>query len=174
MLNAPLSGGSLVGVVPGDSVTLVQAGNFASAGVGSGIPVTAMDSLTGPSALDYSLIQPLGLRGTISPATTGTTPGAGSDSALLAADYASGQLDANFIAPQWGAVPQFIDASPSIDVLETAMEPATTDPGVDENSSSSASQGVVINVAMQIGATGTLKIVNGGLRLPITHLEGNP
>jgi hypothetical protein len=167
-------------------VTLVQGGTFASSGVGAGIAVTAADRLSGPSAPDYSLIQPTGLTGTISPATTGNTPGtpgssggsgtsAGSSSPLLAAYYASAQVDANFIAPQWGTTPQVVDASPSIEVVATASEPASTDAGDDQNStSSSTGGGVVINVAMKIGATGTLKIVSGGLRLPVTHIEGNP
>jgi filamentous hemagglutinin family protein len=184
--SAPLLDGSLSGVVPGDSVTLVQGGTFASSGVGAGIAVTAADRLSGPSAPDYSLIQPTGLTGTISPATTGNTPGtpgssggsgtsAGSSSPLLAAYYASAQVDANFIAPQWGTTPQVVDASPSIKVVATASEPASTDAGDDQNStSSSTGGGVVINVAMKIGATGTLKIVSGGLRLPVTHIEGNP
>jgi len=178
--SAPLLNGTLSGVIPGDSVTLVQGGNFASASVGSGIAVTAADALAGPNAVDYSLIQPAGLSGTISAATTGNTPGTpgisgSSSSPLLAAYYASAQIDANSIAPQWGATPQVIDASPSIDVVETASEPASTDAGVNQDStSSSIGGGVVINVAMKIGATGTLKIVSGGLRLPITHVEGNP
>jgi hypothetical protein len=96
-------------------------------------------------------------------------------SPLLAAYYASAQVDANFVAPQWGTTPQVVDASPSIDVVATASEPASTDAGVDQNSPASDSgQGVVINVAMKLGATGTLKIVGGGLRLPVTHVEGNP
>jgi hypothetical protein len=178
--NALLLDGTLSSVIPGDSVTLIQSGNFASAGVGAGIAVTAADRLSGPSALDYRLIQPMGLTGTISAATTGNPPGTpgtsfGSSSALLAAYDASAQLDANSIAPQWGATPQIIDASPSIEVTETASEPASTDAGVDNSSSSSgADKSIVINVAMNIGATGTLKIESGGLRLPITNVHGDP
>jgi hypothetical protein len=60
-------------------------------------------------------------------------------------------------------------------VVETASEPASTDAGVDQDSTStSTGGGVVINVAMKIGATGTLKIVSGGLRLPVTQVQGNP
>jgi hypothetical protein len=59
--------------------------------------------------------------------------------------------------------------------VETASEPASTDAGVDQDStSSSTGGGVVINVAMKIGATGTLKVESGGLRLPITNVHGNP
>jgi filamentous hemagglutinin family protein len=184
--SAPLLDGTLSGVIPGDSVTLVQAGNFASTNVGSGIAVTAADTLTGPSALNYSIIEPSGLSGSISPASSGNTPGtpgtsggsgtsAGTSSPLLAAYYASAQVDANFVAPQWGATPQVVDASPSIDVVATASEPASTDAGDDQNSASPSKRGgVVINVAMKIGATGSLKIVSGGLRLPVTHIQGNP
>jgi filamentous hemagglutinin family protein len=54
-----LNGGTLVGTESG--VTLVQSGNFASSNVGSGIAVTATDSLTGPNANLYTLIEPTGL-----------------------------------------------------------------------------------------------------------------
>jgi hypothetical protein len=172
--SAPLLDGSLSGVIRGDTVTLIQAGNFASAGVGSGIAVIAADTLAGPSALDYSIIEPSGLTGTISPAASSNAAGT-SSSLLLAAYYASAQIDANSFAPRWGATPQVIDASSSIDVVETASEPASTDAGVDQDStSSSTGGGVVINVAMKIGAIGTLRVENGGLRLPVTHVEGNP
>jgi hypothetical protein len=111
-----------------------------------------------------------------SPAGSSSGPSVGpSGGAITAGSGSISQSGTLTTAPQWGATPQIVDASTSIDVLETASEPTTTDAGVDQDTaSSSAGGGIVINVAMQIGATGTLKIVSGGLRLPITHLEGNP
>jgi hypothetical protein len=137
---ALLSGGSLVGLIGGDSVTLNQSGMFASAGAGNGVPVTATDSLSGTSAGDYSIVEPSGLKGSILPAAA-----AGGD--LLAAINARTQIVANFIYPQWGASPQVINPSTTI---------AT----------------VVINVSMAIGANGTLKIEDGGLRLPSSASGG--
>jgi filamentous hemagglutinin family protein len=58
---AALTLGSLSGVVLGDTVTLTQAGNFASPNVGTGIAVTAADTLGGGAALNYALTQPTGL-----------------------------------------------------------------------------------------------------------------
>src|SRR5204862_6834895 len=58
---ATLTGGTLVGVLGGDSVSLTQSGSFASANVGSAIAVTANDSLAGTSAGNYALAQPTGL-----------------------------------------------------------------------------------------------------------------
>ena len=59
----------LMGVVSGDTVSLSTNGytaNFASAGVGTGIGVTISGlSLTGPSAGNYTLIQPVGLTANI-------------------------------------------------------------------------------------------------------------
>jgi hypothetical protein len=59
----------LIGVVPGDTVTLNTNGysaNFGSAGVGSGIAVTVTGlNLSGASAADYSLTQPTGLTASI-------------------------------------------------------------------------------------------------------------
>ncbi|MBT8617501.1 hypothetical protein G6652_09710, partial [Polynucleobacter paneuropaeus] len=55
---ATVTGGSLAGVISGDTVTLTQAGNFGQAGVGNAIAVTANDSIGGASAGNYSLTQP--------------------------------------------------------------------------------------------------------------------
>ena len=70
-LTATLSGGSLVGVINSDTVSLVQAGNFTSKNVANGISVTATDSLSGPQASNYSLTQPTGLTANITPKPIG-------------------------------------------------------------------------------------------------------
>lgn len=62
---ATLTGGSLSGVVAGETVTLNEAGTFAAADVGSGIAVTAADSLGGIAAVNYTLTQPTGLAASI-------------------------------------------------------------------------------------------------------------
>jgi hypothetical protein len=69
---ATITGGVLNGVLTGDQayVSLVtQAGSFASKNAGIGIGVTAADTLalTGPAAGDYTLTEPTGLTGTITP-----------------------------------------------------------------------------------------------------------
>jgi hypothetical protein len=151
---AQLSGGALVGVIGGDSVKLNQSGVFVSAAAGSGIPVTATDSLSGASAGDYSIVQPTGLTGSIL-AAGGTS---GSIDLLLAAQNARTQIVENFIYPELSADPQVIDASSTI---------------VDATADASGSiQNIVIEVAMTIGAKGTLKIEDGGLRLPSTYAGG--
>jgi autotransporter-associated beta strand protein/predicted outer membrane repeat protein len=84
---ATLSGGTLVGVLPADAgnVTLTQAGSFAQSNVGTGIAVTANDSIAGGAVANYTLSQPTGLSANITavvltyqatPATIsyGTTP----------------------------------------------------------------------------------------------------
>jgi len=86
-VTATLSGGTLVGAAAGDAVTLGQSGNFTSKNVGTGIAVTATDSLSGASAGNYLLTEPTGLAANITPATltyvaipvtlnTGQTPSA--------------------------------------------------------------------------------------------------
>ncbi|MBT8615620.1 hypothetical protein G6652_09705, partial [Polynucleobacter paneuropaeus] len=55
---ATVTGGSLAGVISGDTVTLTQAGTFSQAGAGNGLTVTATDTLGGGSAGNYSLTQP--------------------------------------------------------------------------------------------------------------------
>ena len=58
---ASVSGGTLVGVVGGDSVTLGQSGTFSQSNVGTGLVVTATNSISGSSSANYSLTQPTGL-----------------------------------------------------------------------------------------------------------------
>jgi len=64
---ATLTGGTLAGVVSGDTVTLTQSGTFASKNVGTGIAVTATDTIGGASAGNYTLTEPTGLTGRITP-----------------------------------------------------------------------------------------------------------
>jgi len=182
---ADLTGGMLVGVISGDSVTLNQAGTYASAAVGTGIPVTVTDTLSGPSASDYSITEPTGLTGSITAAsstgatsgTSSTTRGAGTlsgASALaLIATTTEAQLVANSYTPQFGATPQVIDASPTIEMLSGS---SASDGGGGTGGDSSTSQrrkAVAVNVSMKIGATGTLKIENGGLKLPQTVVQND-
>lgn len=68
-----LSGGYLVGLVGGDVITLTQAGTFASANAGTGINVVANDSISGPGASNYTLIQPTTATGNITKAPLGVT-----------------------------------------------------------------------------------------------------
>jgi filamentous hemagglutinin family protein len=161
---ASLTGGSLIGLVAGDSVTLNQSGLFASANVGSSIAITATDSLSGSSAGDYSIVQPTGLSGSILPAGTPSGPGVASD-LVLEAFHARAQIVANLIYPQLGANPQVINAAPTI-VLASAA-------GQGSDGASGSQQATTVNVSMKIGANGTLKIENGGLRLPSNLVVGN-
>jgi hypothetical protein len=67
--------GTLNGVLPADVglVTLVGTGNFLDVNVGTGITVTAAATLSGAQAGNYSLTQPSGLTGDITPATLTVT-----------------------------------------------------------------------------------------------------
>jgi uncharacterized repeat protein (TIGR01451 family) len=58
--------GTLVTIIPGDTVTLVGTGTFAQASDGTGIAVTAACTLSGANAGNYTLTQPTGLTGSIS------------------------------------------------------------------------------------------------------------
>jgi hypothetical protein len=64
---ATVSGGTLVGVVGSDNVALVQAGNFSTINVGTGLEVTITDTLTNNAAGNYTLTQPTGLTANITP-----------------------------------------------------------------------------------------------------------
>lgn len=65
---ATITGGSLVGVIGSDVVTLIGGGLFSDSIVGSGKTVTASMSLSGAAAGNYSLTQPTGLTANITKA----------------------------------------------------------------------------------------------------------
>ena len=99
---ATLTGGSLAGVASGDDVVLVQSGSFSSKNVGTGIGVTATDTLNiiGDTSGDtYVLIQPTGLSANITPAiltVSGQSAGNkiynGNTAAILAGGSLSGVI----------------------------------------------------------------------------------
>ena len=92
---ATLSSGTLSGVIGSDSVTLTQAGNFASPNVGTGLVVTAADALGGTAAGNYTLTQPTGLAANITPASltvTGTSVANKVYDGTMAATLSSGTL----------------------------------------------------------------------------------
>jgi filamentous hemagglutinin family protein len=64
-----LTGGTLTGMVAGDTVTLTQAGHFTSPDAGAGVPVTATDALVGAGAGNYVLAEPTDMTANITPAT---------------------------------------------------------------------------------------------------------
>ncbi|MBT8553179.1 hypothetical protein G6683_05485, partial [Polynucleobacter paneuropaeus] len=75
-LTATISGGSLVGVVGTDDVSLNQAGSFSQTNVGLNLVVTAANTLSGAAAGNYTITQPTGLTANITAKTltvTGTT-----------------------------------------------------------------------------------------------------
>jgi hypothetical protein len=169
---ATLTDGTLVGVIAGDTVSLSQSGHFSTDLVGNDIPVTAMDTLSGANAADYTLTEPTGLTGRIESATF---TGLGVDAFNTRAELIS-----NTFAPQLFANPQIIAPSPG-------MRAATTDPNGAEVSSSgaetldqtcaaesntdsgcsgSAHHKATTVITMNIGTSGTLAIEDGGLRLP--------
>ena len=65
--NAVITGESLVGVINPDVVTVGGGGYFADTNANTGIAVTANLTLGGAASTNYSLIQPTGLTGTITP-----------------------------------------------------------------------------------------------------------
>ena len=74
--SATLTGGTLVGVISGETITLNQVGSFASVNVGTGITVSASDSISGTTSGNYTLIQPTAVGANITPkalTVTGTT-----------------------------------------------------------------------------------------------------
>jgi len=64
---ATITGGALSGLIAGDVVTLTQAGTFVDKNVGTAKVVTATDVIAGAGATNYTLTQPTGLVGNITP-----------------------------------------------------------------------------------------------------------
>jgi hypothetical protein len=140
-------------VYAGDDVTLAtQAGAFSSSNVGTGISVTAADILGGATAGNYALIQPTDL---VADITTAISSGS-----LIAAQKISTQLASNVFSPSYSQ-PQSFAISPPITTGQVASSDANAEGEANSPSDTKA------NVEMMIGGTGpTLKIENGGIRLP--------
>jgi hypothetical protein len=68
-LIAPVTGGSLVGVINSDSVTVTTSARFSDKLVGRSKPVTAISTISGSAANKYTLIQPTLANETITAAT---------------------------------------------------------------------------------------------------------
>ncbi len=62
---ATLRGGSLAGLITGETLQLTEAGTFATAEVGTAIAITAANSVGGTGAANYLLVQPAGLTASI-------------------------------------------------------------------------------------------------------------
>lgn len=88
--NATISGGSLLGVISPDVVTLNQAGSFISANAGTSISVTPTFTLGGAGAGNYTLTQPTGLSADITLASQTITFGALANQYVGNADYSPG------------------------------------------------------------------------------------
>jgi hypothetical protein len=84
-------------MVSGDTVTLTQSGHFTSPDVGTGIPVTATDTLVGAGAANYVLAEPTDLAANITPATLTYTAAAASFTAGQTPSGLTGTL-AGFVA----------------------------------------------------------------------------
>jgi filamentous hemagglutinin family protein len=178
---ASLSGGTLSGVLPGDSVSLLQSGFFANAGPGTHIAVTATDSLSGTDAGDYAVVEPTGLSGSITPAAIGPTS---ASSGPGGANNVVAQLESSLIAPQFSSSPKVITASSTVGPFVAsgagsgAAGAANSGDAVYGNATAAVvaqNPGTTVNVSMTIGGAGTLSIENGGLRLPgdLPVIEGN-
>ena len=87
-----LTGGSLTGLVPGDTVTLTQSGHLTSPDAGSGVAVTATDALVGAGAGNYLLAEPTDITANITPATLTYTAAAASFTAGQTPSGLSGTL----------------------------------------------------------------------------------
>src|SRR5690606_653330 len=64
---AVITGAIPVGTVNGDDITIIGDGTFAQITVGTDIAVTAALTLSGTNATSYTLTQPVGLTGDITP-----------------------------------------------------------------------------------------------------------
>ena len=82
---ATLAGGTLTGVISGDTVSLIEAGTFATPNAGKGIAVAAAVSLGGTSAANYSVIQPTGLTANITAPASEVDAGSRNQDAIVSA-----------------------------------------------------------------------------------------
>ena len=89
--------GTLVGIIAPDVVTLVGAGTFDSANVGTGISVTSTSTLAGVNSGNYSLTQPMGLTGTIIGGTNANLSNLTVNAGALSPVFAVPNVSGNFV-----------------------------------------------------------------------------
>ncbi|MFO1513072.1 MAG: DUF5011 domain-containing protein [Verrucomicrobiota bacterium] len=95
---ATITGATLVGVISPDVVTVSGGGTFADVNAANGIAVTAALALGGADAGNYSLIQPTGLTGDITPAGQTITFAALADKTIGDAPFALGATASSGLA----------------------------------------------------------------------------
>jgi hypothetical protein len=164
---ATLTGGMLSGIVyAGDDVTLgTKAGAFTSPNIGTGISVTVADILGGAGAGNYTLIQPTGLVADI----TAALPSA----SLCLAQAGTTQLISNMQMPSYSQS-RSISISPTITVNQISGSDVQAD-GETSSKATGSSNSMDVNIKMMIGEAGpTLKIQNGGIRLPLDIASARP
>jgi uncharacterized repeat protein (TIGR02543 family) len=105
---ASITGGSLIGVISPDAVTLTQAGNFVTANVGAGIAVTPNFSISGADAGNYTLTQPSGLSADITQGSQTITFGPLANQTVGVADYAPGATASS------GLTVTYISSNPAV------------------------------------------------------------
>jgi hypothetical protein len=208
---ATLSGGVLSGVISGDSVTLSQSGTFASRNVGTGIAVTASDSVSGASAGNYTFTGPTGLTANITPTTLTYTadPVSGTVGHIptlsgTVSGFVSGDTLANSTAGSltWTAAGDasqpgqsavdgggliaanytFIQApgnATALTLTPSSMPPLSVPQAVRDATahlqSDVLSPGEAVNVdtTTAFAGTVTLRVISGGLKLPVDAVNTN-
>ena len=105
---ATLIGGTLVGVLGSDAVTLTQAGTFDNKNAGTGKAVTANDSISGTDAGNYTITQPTGLTGSITAKSSHQFIGASGGYWSVAANW-----DGGFVPETGNVLSVFIPATDS-------------------------------------------------------------
>ena len=186
---ASITGGSLVGVVNGDTVNLTQAGNFSDKNVGNGKSITLADSISGTDSGNYSITQPANLSANISPATA-LNNAISNAITVPQANVASLSAVAGLVgvAPQSVQVTPFANvANPPASVVDALGQresfglissPRANEPTLQvmfsqangmlrspQKSSEDVTQ-VERNVRVPASRNSQVEIVNGGVRLP--------
>jgi filamentous hemagglutinin family protein len=169
---ATLSGGRLVGLLGGDTLTLTQAGIFAFPGPGGAIAVTADDTISGAAAGDYILLEPTGLTGSIVAASN-------AGGAVIGGVIS--QVQSNLYTPPQQSQPGTLVVEPTLVVVQGGMTAVGAEAGVERSAGGDDSvitltggKAVAVNVNMMIGAVGTLQIQNGGMLLPEDLVDVRP
>ena len=107
---ATLSGGSLVGVVSPDVVTLTQTGTFSQSNAGNGLTISSTSTLGGADAGNYSLTQPSGITASITKATPVINSSPSASDITLGQALSSSTLTSGSATPSGGS---FAFTSPS-------------------------------------------------------------
>jgi hypothetical protein len=175
---ATVTGGTLVGIVGSDVVTLTQSGTFGQTGVGTGVAITSTSTISGTNAANYSLTQPsLTARNitakalTVTGATTANKEYDGTNTATVTGGTLVGIVGSDVVTlTQSGTFGQ-TGVGTSIAITSTSTISGTNSANYSLSQPSLTARNITAKNLTITGLTGSNKVYDGNTNATVTGTE---